>query len=163
MYRWVVFLHVLSVFAFLLAHGTSAAMSLWLRRERQPERIRPLLELSGVSTGMWSNGAMLLILITGIAASLMAPWSQTGWIWASIILLIGIAAAMFFMGSVYYGRIRKAVGLPYMERGKEQPAVEPAPAGEIEALVNSPRATWLAAIGGVGIAIILWLMLFKPF
>ncbi len=46
MYDAVKFLHVLGVFAFLMAHGASASMLFRLRRERDPEKIRTLLDLS---------------------------------------------------------------------------------------------------------------------
>src|SRR6478609_7482514 len=45
MYRWLVFLHVLAVFGFLLAHGTAIAVAFRLRREREVARIRVLLDL----------------------------------------------------------------------------------------------------------------------
>lgn len=74
MYHWMVYIHVLATFAFLLTHGVSSVVALRLRRQR-----------------------------------------------------------------------------------------DPAPAEEVEALLSSAPAITLAAIGFGGIAVILWLMMFKPF
>jgi hypothetical protein len=46
MYPWVVFLHVLSALAFMLAHGSAAAVMFQVRAEREPARIHALLDLS---------------------------------------------------------------------------------------------------------------------
>jgi hypothetical protein len=46
LYQWIVYVHILAVFAFLLAHGTATAITFKLRRERKIERIRALLDLS---------------------------------------------------------------------------------------------------------------------
>lgn len=163
MYQWVIFLHIASVFVFLLAHGTSAGMVFWMRSEKSPERIRPVLDFSAAATTITGNIAMLVILLTGIAAGIMQSWFSTGWIWTSIGLLIVISMAMYFMGSMHYSRVRKAVGLQYMEKGKPQPAVEPASESEIVALVKGQMPLVTAALGGIGLAVILWLMMFKPF
>ena len=45
MYRWLVLLHVLGVFGFLMAHGISVSVAFTLRRERKFENIQALLNL----------------------------------------------------------------------------------------------------------------------
>ena len=70
MYQWVVFLHVLGVFGFLMSHGVSAAVSLKLRGERDLERVRALLQPSGLSLYA-SYPSLLLLLVTGIVAGFM--------------------------------------------------------------------------------------------
>ena len=78
-------------------------------------------------------------------------------------MLILITLAMYFMGSQYYHKVRKAVGLPYMQGNKNYPAVEPDSSEVIEALLKTGRAALLAVIGFGGVAIIAFLMIFKPF
>ena len=85
------------------------------------------------------------------------------WIWASVILLIVIMGAMAGLGSRTYGGARKAAGLPYFEAMKQQPAVEPAGAAEIDALLAKGNPALLTLIGYGGLAVIAWLMMFKPF
>ena len=56
LYQWWVFIHIVGVLGFLLAHGVSVAVLFALRRERDPGRIRALLALSGQSANAfyWS-------------------------------------------------------------------------------------------------------------
>ena len=73
MYRWIVFLHIAGIFGFLLAHGSSAAMAFALRRERNPERIRALLDLSG-STMSVLYLSLLVLIAAGIISAFMGHW-----------------------------------------------------------------------------------------
>src|SRR5690242_2789254 len=46
-YRWWVFIHLAGVFMFLLAHGASVSALFRLRKERDREKIRQLIQFSG--------------------------------------------------------------------------------------------------------------------
>jgi hypothetical protein len=50
-----------------------------------------------------------------------------------------------------------------MEGNKERPAVAPAEAEEVARLLRSGRPHLMTLIGLGGWAVILWLMIFKPF
>jgi hypothetical protein len=50
-----------------------------------------------------------------------------------------------------------------MEGSKQHAPVEPAPAAELELLLGSVNPWLFTLIGVGGWAIILWLMIFKPF
>ena len=67
LYPWVVFVHVAAAFLFVMGHGASMWTSDQIRRERDPVRIRALLELSSRSLGL-VYGSLLALLIAGIAA-----------------------------------------------------------------------------------------------
>lgn len=162
MYPWLVYLHLLGLFGFLLAHGASSSAAFALRRERNLERVRALLELSANSYGVM-YGALLVLLLSGISAGVLGQWWGRAWIWVSVILLIVILAAMGMLGSRTYGFVRKAAGLPYFEGMKQQPAAEPASADEIDALLAKGDPVLLTLIGYGGLAVIAWLMTFKPF
>jgi hypothetical protein len=71
--------------------------------------------------------------------------------------------AMFFMGTTYYNTIRKAVGLPYFDGKKTQPAGEPASSEELARVLEAGNPARLAVIGGGGLMVLLLLMVFKPF
>lgn len=162
MYEIVIFLHVVGVFVFLLAHGASNAVAFALRKERNMERVRALLMLSPSTFGMMYGG-LLLILASGIIGGFMQSYWGQGWIWASLVLLIVIVVAMSVYAAPYYGNLRKAAGLPYMIRGKLQPVEPSLSDAEIAALLESPRAMYSALIGWAGLLVILALMMFKPF
>ena len=110
MYSWLVFLHILGVFGFLMAHGVSASVAITLRRERNPERIRSLLDLSSSSIGIL-HSSIFLLLLTGIINGFIGQWWGRGWIWVSLGLLIAVYVYMGIAASSFYGRVRKATGL----------------------------------------------------
>ena len=108
-------------------------------------------------------GSLLLLLVVGVILGFMGSWWGQAWIWVSLILLIAIVVLMARFGSSIYGGARKLAGLPYMERGKPQPPIEPASEAEINALLDQGNPNLLTAIGFGGIVIIAWLMMAKPF
>jgi hypothetical protein len=162
MYHWIVFLHIAGIFGFLLAHGSSAAMAFALRRERNPERIRALLDLSGSMMSVFYL-SLLVLLAAGIVSGFMGHWWGRGWIWLSLGLLVGMMVGMWFLGSTHYHQVRKAVGLQYMESGKPREPVEPATPEALSALLARGQPVLLAVIGYGGALVIAGLMWFKPF
>lgn len=162
MYPWLVYLHVIAVFGFLMAHGVSIAVALTLRREREPRRISTLLALSGSSIGLM-DASILILLITGIITGFIGHWWGRGWIWTSLALLLAIAIYMSVSVVRFYHQVRKAIGEPYMINYKPQPAVPPASSAELDALLNTTFPVILSVVGLGGLAVITWLMLFKPF
>lgn len=96
MYRWVVFLHILSAFLFVLMHGASAMVSLRLRKERDLDRVRALLDLSTAYLG-GTYGALLMLLGAGVVAGFLGKWWGQAWIWVSLGVLIALMAAMYVL------------------------------------------------------------------
>ena len=64
-----------------------------LRGERELPREQALLDLSQVATGAM-YGSIVVLLIAGITAAFIAG-SGKGWIWAAIVLLVLLFAAMY--------------------------------------------------------------------
>ena len=163
LYQLIVFLHVIAVLGYLLAHGVSASVSYAIKKERDVNRIRALLDLSAASypAMLWT---LLAIFVFGLAAAFLnMAWWRFGWIWASILVLVVIVVLMAIYGAGVFGEIRKAAGLPYMVKGKPFPA-EPAKSDkEVFALVSKVNPTLLLVIGYGGFAVIAWLMTAKPF
>jgi hypothetical protein len=162
MYQWLVYLHVIGVFGLLLAHGGSASVAFRLRGERNAERVRALLDLSSSSLSIM-YGSIVLLLVTGIIAGFVGNWWGRGWIWAALGLLVAILVVMFFLGTGYYNRVRQAVGLPYFDGKKTQPAGEPVSNEELIRVLDAGNPVPLAALGGGALIMLLWLMMFKPF
>jgi hypothetical protein len=162
LHPWFVYLHIAGVFGFLMAHGVSAGVALRLGSEREPERIRALLDLSGHAI-RFMYLALLLLLAGGVAAGFSGGWWGQLWIWAALVVLVLIFVGMQVRGSGYYTSLRKAIGAQYFEGRKVQPPLPPKSAEEIAALVSPARGMELLGIGVVGLLIILWLMVLKPF
>jgi len=162
LYSWIVFLHVAALLGFLLAHGASTAVAFRVRRERDPVRIGALLDLSAGVYGL-SYASLGVLVVTGLAAAFMGGSWSSGWIWGSIVILIVMMVSMHIHPAASFSRTRKAAGLPYFEGWRPQERRPPASTDEIRAAAatNDPWIT--LAIGGGGILIILWLMMFKPF
>jgi hypothetical protein len=161
-YPWVVFIHVAAAFLFVMGHGASMWTSDQIRRERDATRIRALLELSSRSLGL-VYVSLLTLLIAGIAAGIMGGHFSRGWIWAAIVVLVTIIVLMYALASRYYGRVREAVGLRSYQTPKDAPDPTPVSAEELAALVDSRRADVIGLVGVIGLLLLLWLMMFKPF
>ena len=99
-----------AAFLFVMGHGASMWVSDQIRRERDPARIRALLELSSRSLGL-VYVSLLTLLVAGIVAGIMGSRFGRGWIWAAIVVLVAIIVLMYALASRYYGRVREAVGL----------------------------------------------------
>lgn len=154
MHRWWVFLHIAGAFGFLMAHGVSAYVTLRLPKERDPARVSQLLELSASSVGfMWNSIGLLLI--GGIAAGFTGQFWGRGWIWAAIVILVVVMAAMYAMGTTWAKRLRTISSAMV---GGTEAVSRP----QFEEILRSKRPYTIAAIGFVGLLAILWLMIFKP-
>jgi hypothetical protein len=154
-YTWWKFLHVAGVIAFVMFHGVSMMVALQLRRERDRGRIATMTQLSGSSLrGMYV--ALLWLVVFGVIAGIQGEWWNDGWFWISVGLLVVAIAEM------------SAVARPYYERVKE--AIEVRPSGvprrsdeELDEILRSPIGLWNTVFGIGVLAVIAWLMIFKPF
>jgi hypothetical protein len=154
-YTWWKFLHVAGVIAFVMFHGVSMMVALQLRTERDRGRIATMTQLSGSSLrGMYV--ALLWLIVFGVIAGIQGEWWNDGWFWISVGLLVVAIAEM------------SAVGRPYYERVKE--AIEVRPSGvprrsdeELDEILRSPIGLWNTVFGIGVLAVIAWLMIFKPF
>jgi plastocyanin len=153
-YRWWVFVHLVGVFGFLVAHGVSVSVTFRLRKERDPRRVTELLALSGSSIRAFYASTFVLLLGGAVAGFLGHWWSQ-GWIWASLVVLVVTSLAMVFMARPFYRR----VGFVARSMAGGSKAVS---AAQFDTILGSRRPWTIAAIGFVGLLLILYLMLFKP-
>ena len=161
-YPWVVFIHVAAAFLFVMGHGASMWTSDQIRRERDPARIRALLELSSRSLGL-VYGSLGTLLIAGIAAGVIGGHFGRGWIWAAIVVLVAVIVLMYALASSYYARVRQAVGMRTYGMPKDAPDPTPVSAEELALLVDTRRPDVIGLVGVIGLLILLWLMVFKPF
>ncbi len=160
MHTWIVVAHVLGAFAFIGAHGASMFASFRLRTVTERGRVLELLDVSSASLGVAYIG-LVVLLAAGIAAGFTGDFWGSAWLWASIGILVAIIAVMYAVATPFYGRMRAAAGDPrYVEKAADfKPPATPA---DLDALATSPRPFWLAGVGGIGLAVIIWLMIAKP-
>lgn len=158
---WLIFLHIAAAFSFAVAHGVSAFVALKLRRERDPARVIALLDLSKFALPT-STLSVLLLLISGIAEGFVGGYWGRLWIWAAIAVLVVLFGVMSFFGVMHYDRVRHALGVPgfYDKKNTGGPEADQA---ALTQMLDSPRAVELAAVGFIGLAVILWLMVLQPF
>jgi hypothetical protein len=145
-----VFLHLGGVLLFVAGHGTSATAGMQLRRERDPARMKALLDASASARGATYAG-MALLGIGGFAAAFSGHWWSAGWLWASIVIFVAMAGVLVSLAVPYYRRLRVAV-LAATDGGDA-----------IERIASSPIPLVILVVGLAGLALILWLMVFKPF
>jgi hypothetical protein len=160
MYQWLLYAHIASVAGFLLAHGTSAAMALRLRSEKTTDGIRSLTDLSKQTTNVM-YGFIGLIIITGLFLGFQGLWWGRGWIWTALVVLIATIGVMSFLGRSY-NAVRAAVGLP-ARSGRRIVTSTPGSPEDIRRAVDATPAGVITAIGVVALALLLWLMIIKPF
>ena len=160
--QWLVFLHILSAITFFLAHGTSAAMAFQVRKETDFTRIRALLDLSW-STMVLMGISFLLMGLTGIILPFLFHIWNKGYIWLSIVLMLAVFIYMAMYNETHFKQLRRLVGLPYMKGSKQLPAEPPSNPEEVAALLKKTSTTGLVVAGYIIPAIVLWLMVFKPF
>jgi hypothetical protein len=148
LYLWLKYLHLLGLAIFLLGHGVSAGCSLLLRRPLSDAVRASLLQLS-IRGNFASFPGLGLLLVTGVSMGFLGSWWHWGWIWAAIVVLAAVWTAMGAQ-SVPYHKAREAIG------GTK-------PEGSLEVELKRARPVVMAVIGTVGLVVLIFLMVFKPF
>jgi len=159
---WIVFLHVIGAFLFVAGHGVSIAVIYRIRAERDPSRLKAYLDLSNWSLNVAGIG-LLLILLFGIIAGIVAGSFGRAWIWVSLVLFIAIGGLMTPLGGIPLSKIRVALGQRTRGLKAEEPDPTPLPMDQVVPMLDALRPGTLALIGGGGFLVILYLMMFKPF
>lgn len=154
-YDWLVLVHIVGVLGFVFSHGVAAAMALRLRHERNPDRIRVLLQVSSSSLAVLYI-SILLLLAGGVWAGFEGDWWGEGWIWVALGLFAANLAFMYAYAAPFYKRVREVMTIH--ESGGS--AVGP---DQIDAMLNNSRGRVLLAVGGGSVLVIVFLMVIKPF
>jgi hypothetical protein len=101
--------------------------------------------------------------LTGlILPFLIHLWGRI-YIWLSIVLMLFVFIYMSMYNETHYKELRRMVGLPYMRGNKRLPAETPCSPEEVAEHLKKLNATSLVVVGYGIPAVVLWLMVFKPF
>jgi hypothetical protein len=130
-----------------------------MRREPDPARAVTFFNDLPTATGL--RVLLALVVITGAIAGFAASWWASGWIWASLVLLTVIAVAMWRFGGAYFEFVEQAATGAIAARDTD--AANPAPQVAFDVARRSWHTIGMSVPGLGGIAVILWLMMFKPF
>jgi hypothetical protein len=98
---------------------------------------------------------LLLLIVGGLWAGGSGGWFSAGamWLWVSIGLLVVILALMYGMLTPAFKRLRQTVG----------DGSAPVDQGALDQALAAPGPMIGAGLGLLGIVVILWLMVLKPF
>jgi len=159
MYEWLIFLHVAAVLAFMFAHGAHITAMWRMRAEADPAVSLTLLNAVG---SVWPLRIWLAVIVgTGVLAGFMGSLWTPGWLWTSLAVLVVIWVAMWRYAGAYYGLVEDAAA-----RAIEARASDPTDATaqrEFDAARGGWQTIAMTVVGFGGVAVILWLMMFKPF
>jgi hypothetical protein len=162
LHGWVVLVHIVAAFAFVLGHGVSMVVLFRIRHETDPARIGAQLDLS-LSSMYLGFAALLVMLVSGIIAGFTGDLWGRGWIWASLGLLVAVTVYMGWRATGYFDALRHAIGTRGMHDKKGVEAPDAATSEDLSTLLTSSRPMEIAAVGGIGLLLIIYLMRVQPF
>jgi hypothetical protein len=153
LYPWFVFVHLVGLVVFALAHGATAFIALRLPAQRDPAVVASALETSLIATRTMYVG-LILLLVGGAGAATTGEFWSKPWVLGSIVVLVVVVAAMYALGTGYYGSLRRLLA-----RADGAP---PITEQELARRLDPQRPRILAAIGVLGLVVLVWLMVLKP-
>ena len=158
MYNWVVYLHVLAVFVFLVQHAVDVLVTFKLRQQTEPEGIYATYSFMLNNNTRNLRITYLAIIATGAIAGVITPWWRQGWMWTALGVMILIWIIMSRLGPIYLTAV-DTIAEEAMKNKADLTAIE-----KFKNALKARREPEIMAITSVlGLLIILWLMMFKPF
>jgi hypothetical protein len=148
LYLWLKFFHIVGIGGFLLGHGVSAGTSLMLRRASTDAVRAALLRASILSAAVYYP-ALVLIIVTGVWMGFQGHLWGSKWLWTAIGVLVVVFVVM------------SAMSVPY-HKARDAANAKP-PAEDLEPLVKRARPIELAVVGTIGLLVLFFLMVLKPF
>ena len=159
MYNWIVYLHVTSVFVFLVQHAAEIFVTFRLRKQDDPEKVFPVYDFLPANNSRNLRITYLIILITGATAGFISPWWKQGWMWAALGVMLILWYIMYRIGGpVYYEAVDQITNRA-LENKNDKASIE-----RFRQELQARREPGIMIITSlISMAIILWLMMFKPF
>jgi len=152
MYVWVVYLHILVIFVFLIQHAAEIWVSFKLREQKEPEGIFAIYAFMSNNNVRNLRITYSLIIITGITAGFITPW------WTALGVMIGIWIVMKRVSSIYLYAV-DAIAEHALKNREDASAINKFK-NDLKARREPEILSVTSVLGGL---IILWLMMFKPF
>ncbi|HZM72262.1 MAG TPA: hypothetical protein VFC71_02705 [Candidatus Polarisedimenticolia bacterium] len=162
MYGIVVLIHIVAVLVFIAAHAVSAAAIFQVRAEPDRAKLTHILTRSGTAL-IVAFLALLVVLVAGIILGFMGGWWGRLWIWASLVVFVGVTLAMTPFAANPMRAVRTALGMQMGKPKEGEPAAVPPGDAELAAARAALRPELAAGVGVAGLILLFWLMLAKPF
>ena len=158
MYNWVVYLHVTVIFIFLIQHAAEIIVTFKLREQKEPEGVFATYSFMPNNNSRNLRITYSLIIVTGAVAGFMSVWWRMGWMWTALGVMILIWIVMRRIGSQYLYAV-DAITEQALKNKDDQSVIE-----KFRQDLKSRREPEIMTITSlIGMLIILWLMMFKPF
>jgi hypothetical protein len=158
MYNWIVYLHVVVIFIFLIQHAAEIWVSFKLRQQKEPEGIFATYAFMPDNNVRNLRITYSLIIITGMAAGFITIWWRQGWMWTALAIMIVIIIVMRRVSDIYLNAVDAIAETALKNKG------DPSTLAKFVSNLKARREPEiLSAISALGGLIILWLMMFKPF
>jgi|GEM_PF-1765344 hypothetical protein len=158
MYVWVVYLHIVVIFIFLIQHAAEIWVSFKLREQKEPEGIFAIYAFMPNNNVRNLRITYSLIIITGITAGFITPWWRQGWMWTALGVMIVIWIIMKRVSSIYLYAV-DAIAEHALKNREDASAIDKF-RSDLKARREPEILSAFSLLGGL---IILWLMMFKPF
>jgi hypothetical protein len=158
MYKWIVFLHISIIFIFLIQHAAEISVTFKLRKQEQPDGIFAAYSFLPHNNSRNLRITYSLIIITGAVAGLISPWWKVGWMWTALGTMIVIWIVMNRFGGRYLNAVDAIMDQAL--KNKNDTSVIQIFRSKLKAR-REPEIMTVTSV--VGMLIILWLMIFKPF
>ena len=154
-YEWARFLHILAAIAFVASHGAAVFVVFAIRRTQERSRLLAILDFSARTTVAMYTG-LVAIVATGLwMGFIRSDLFERTWYWASLGILVVVTVLMIGIAKPFAEHLRVATEM----RPSGVPRTSDEELGE---LVRSWRVDLVAVVGIVGLAGILYLMVFQP-
>jgi hypothetical protein len=114
-----------------------------------------MVQLSGRTTIPMYVSILAIVVFGSLLAFKFHLWGQA-WLWVSIGILVVTIGLMTAVAKPYFAKVKEACQL----RPSGVPRISDE---ELADVLTSPKAHLITAVGVLGLASILYLMIFKPF
>lgn len=158
MYNWVVLLHVVVIFVFLIQHAAEIFITFRLREQQEPKGIDATYAFMLDNNSRNLRITYSLIILTGAAAGFISTWWKQGWIWTALGIMIMIWVLMYRVGGSYLTVVDTIT--EQARKDKDDPSALETFRKDLKARREPEIMLVTSLIGGLAI---LWLMMFKPF
>ena len=156
MYIWIVYVHIVVIFVFLIQHAAEIWVAFKLRG--QPEGIFATYGFMPSNNVRNLRITYSLIILTGITAGFTSTWWRQGWLLAALAMMLVIWFVMKRVSNIYLYAV-DAIAERALNNREDASAIDKFKS-ELKARREPEILSVTSALGGL---IILSLMMFEPF